>query len=147
MPLTPPHTHKTIATDCLEAGKHVFCEKPITPTYSAFKELWAIAQANNRQLIENHNYRFNAPIIAIKQMVPSGVLGEVQEVEVRNVLPLRSGGRLVDEHLPSPLHALPAGAIHDFHHASLLASFTFCAEVRAGARRMEQSWWWHALQV
>ena len=30
--LTPPHTHKKIAKDCLEAGVNVFCEKPITPT-------------------------------------------------------------------------------------------------------------------
>jgi predicted dehydrogenase len=76
-------------------------------------------------LIENHNYRFNAPIIAIKQMVQEGVLREVQEVEVRNVLPLRSGGRLADEHLPSPLHTLPAGAIHDFitHLCSLALHF------------------------
>ncbi len=37
--LTPPHTHKQIAKDCLEAGVHVFCEKPITPTYDEFRLL------------------------------------------------------------------------------------------------------------
>ncbi|HEY9887968.1 MAG TPA: Gfo/Idh/MocA family oxidoreductase, partial [Candidatus Obscuribacterales bacterium] len=30
--LTPPNTHKMIATDCLQAGAHVLCEKPITST-------------------------------------------------------------------------------------------------------------------
>lgn len=112
--LTPPQTHKSIATDCLEAGAHVICEKPIAPTYDEFKELWSIAQKHNRYLIEDQNYRFNEPILAIKRMVEEGTLGEVQEVEVRISLDIRSSGRYADANLPHPIHKLPAGAIHDF---------------------------------
>ena len=123
--LTPPHTHKRIAKDCLEAGVHVFCEKPITPTYDEFKELWTFAQFHNRWLIENQNYCFNEPILAIKKLVADGILGEVQEVEVRIALPIRSGGAFADENLPHPIHQMPAGAIHDFitHLCSLTVSF------------------------
>jgi predicted dehydrogenase len=111
--LTPPQTHLQIATDCLEAGAHVICEKPITPTYDEFKELWSIAQANNRHLIEDHNYRFNEPVLEIERLIKQGLLGEVQEVEVRMALDVRSGGPFADKNLPHPIHRLPAGVIHD----------------------------------
>jgi predicted dehydrogenase len=123
--LTPPHTHKWLVKDCLEAGAHVFCEKPLTPTYEEFQELWAIAQSCNRHLIEDHNYRFNEPILAIEQLVADGTLGEVQEVEVRMALAIRQGGAFADENLPNPVHKLPAGVIHDVitHLSYLLLRF------------------------
>lgn len=123
--LTPPHTHKKIATDCLEAGVHVFCEKPITPTYDEFQELSNFAQSQNRWLIENQNYCFNEQILAIQQLIADGHAGEVQEVEVRIALPIRDGGVFADENLPSPIHKMPAGVIHDFitHLCSVIVRF------------------------
>lgn len=123
--LTPPHTHKQIATDCLSAGVHVFCEKPMAPTYDEFQELCHLAQAQNCWLIENQNYCFNEKILAIKQLVDEGILGQVQEVEVRIALPVRDGGVFADENLPNPIHKLPAGVIHDFitHLSSLVVRF------------------------
>jgi predicted dehydrogenase len=123
--LTPPHTHKLIASNCLEAGAHVFCEKPITPTYDDFQELWALAKSHNRWLIENQNYCFNERILAIEKLVADGILGEIQEVEVRIALPVRDGGVFADENLPNPIHKMPAGVIHDFitHLCSLVVRF------------------------
>ncbi|MBW4503013.1 MAG: Gfo/Idh/MocA family oxidoreductase [Scytonema hyalinum WJT4-NPBG1] len=123
--LTPPHTHKRIAKDCLEAGVHVFCEKPITPTYDEFKELRTFAQSHNRWLIENQNYCFNEPILAIEKLIADGILGEVQEVEVRIALPVRDGGAFADENLPNPIHKMPAGVVHDFitHLCSMTVRF------------------------
>jgi predicted dehydrogenase len=112
--LTPPHTHKRIAMDCLQAGAHVICEKPVTPTYDEFKELWSFAKKCDRYLVENQNYRFNQPILELQRLVQDGTLGEVQDVEVRMALDIRSEGRYADENLPSPVHQLPAGVIHDF---------------------------------
>lgn len=111
--LTPPHTHKMIVADCLKAGAHVFCEKPITPTLEEFKELWSIAQDCDRHLIEDQNYLFNEPILAIQDLVEQGSLGEIQEVEVRMALNVREGGRFADENIPSPIHKMPAGVVHD----------------------------------
>lgn len=112
--LTPPHTHRKIAADCLQSGAHVICEKPITPTLEEFHQLWEIAQSCDRHIIENQNYRLNGPILDIEKLVQDGTLGKVQEVEVRLVLDIRSGGRFADTNLPSPVHKLPAGVIHDF---------------------------------
>jgi predicted dehydrogenase len=112
--LTPPQTHKRLAVDCLEAGAHVICEKPIALSYGEFEELWAVAQRCDRTLIEDHNYRFNQPVQAIQALVADGTLGEIQEVEVRMALDIRTGGRYSDANLPNPVHRLPAGVIHDF---------------------------------
>ncbi|CAN5804218.1 hypothetical protein BH23CYA1_BH23CYA1_11020 [soil metagenome] len=111
--LTPPQTHQLIATDCLQAGAHVICEKPITPTYEEFKQLWEVARECDRHLIEDYNYLFNGPMQAIQQLVAAGDLGSIQEVEVRIALDVRAGGRFADENLPNPVHRLPAGVIHD----------------------------------
>lgn len=112
--LTPPQSHKFLAQGCLEAGAHVFCEKPIAPSFADFKELWSIAERCGRRLIEDQNYRYNEPILAINQLVANGDLGAIKEVEVRMSLDIRRGGRFADENLPSPIHKMPAGVIHDF---------------------------------
>ncbi len=124
--LTPPQTHKQIASDCLEAGSHVICEKPITLTFNDFKDLWLTAQAHNRYLIEDHNYRFNEPILKIEQLVADGTLGEVQDVEVRMALSVRDKGPFSDENLPHSIHKSPAGVIHDIitHLCYLTLRFT-----------------------
>ena len=123
--LTPPHTHKQIAKDCLEAGVHVFCEKPMAPSYDEFQELWQIAQSNRCWLMENQNYCFNEKILAINDLLEAGTLGEIQEVEVRIALPVRDGGVFADENLPNPVHKLPAGVVHDFitHLCSLVVRY------------------------
>lgn len=123
--LTPPHTHKAIASYCLATGVHVFCEKPITPTYDEFQKLSTFAQSQNRWLIENQNYCFNEQILAIQQLIADGSLGEVQEVEVRIALPVRDGGVFADENLPNAIHKMPAGVIHDFitHLCSVVVRF------------------------
>lgn len=113
--LTPPHTHVALAGDALEIGAHVIVEKPITPSRTEFDRLWRRAEQHERLLIEDHNYRFNAPVCEIERLVREGVLGDVREVEVRMALGIRSaGGRYADENLPHPSHRLPAGVLHEF---------------------------------
>lgn len=112
--LTPPHTHVALTTDCLDAGAHVICEKPITLAHAQFTQLWNHAKAKDRRLIEDHNYRFNRPILHIEKLIADGVLGDVMEVDVRMALKVRDGGRFADRNLPNPAHKLPAGVIHDF---------------------------------
>lgn len=123
--LTPPQTHKRLGIDCLEAGAHVICEKPIALSSADLADLWAVAQRCDRKLIEDHNYRFNQTIREILGLVAAGELGDIQEVEVRLDLDIRSEGRFADENLPSPMHRMPAGVIHDFisHLCYLLLAF------------------------
>lgn len=113
--LTPPHTHVQIVSDCLAYGAHVVVEKPVAPTVADAERLWSLADRHGRRLVENHNYRFNAPIRRMRAMVEAGRIGEVREVEVRLCLPIRGkGGRYADANLPHPSHRLPAGVLHEF---------------------------------
>ena len=47
---TPNETHFHIVLDCLNAGKNVFCEKPLTPTYEQSKILFDIAKSKGVKL-------------------------------------------------------------------------------------------------
>lgn len=140
--LTPPQTHQAIATDCLRAGAHVICEKPVATTFQDFQDLWKISRECDRYLIEDQNYRFNGPVRAIREIIDDGTLGAVQEVEIRMALDLRSGGRYADENLPSPIHKMPAGVIHDFitHLSYLLLSFLPESSFDSGFDRVLAAW-------
>ena len=113
--LTPPPTHLKLVTDCLEAGAHVFVEKPAAPTHSELAELIAASKRTGRALVEDHNYRFNTTVQQIEKLVEEGELGTIGEVEVCMVLGIRGeGGRFADRHLRHPSHDMPAGVIHEF---------------------------------
>lgn len=121
--LTPPQTHVDLVTQCLQAGAHVICEKPITPDAEQLEQLLATAGQCDRQLMESHNYRFNRGVEQLRWAIEDGSLGDVREVEIRIALPVTDPeGRFGDTNLPSPIHGLPAGVIHDFttHFAYLL---------------------------
>ena len=123
--LTPPSTHDRIVRDCLESGFHVVVEKPIALSNSNFRALMDLADSKGLRLIENHNYRFNSPILELERVLKEGRIGTVQEVEVRLVLNISSGGRYADTNLPHTSHNLPAGIIHEFitHMVYLLLNF------------------------
>lgn len=121
--LTPPATHVDLATRCLEAGAHVICEKPVAPSSDELCALISAADRADRRIMECHNYLCNPTIRAIRSAIDDGELGPVREVEIRMSLPITDpAGRYGDPNLPSPLHAMPAGVIHDFitHFAYLL---------------------------
>ena len=113
--LTPPQTHVKLVGDALTAGAHVIVEKPVALTNEEFQQLWELARSRDRCLIEDHNYRFNQPILAIERLLRDGKLGDVREVEVRMTLAIRkAGSRYEDQALPHPSHQLPAGVLHEF---------------------------------
>lgn len=121
--LTPPHTHASLVDMCLDAGAHVFCEKPMLPTGAEAATLLAKADSLGLHLMENHNYRFNDEILAVRDLIDSGQLGVIGEVDVRMALQIRGeGSRFADENARNPIHDMPAGVIHDFatHFAYLM---------------------------
>jgi len=121
--LTPPASHLPLVSACLQAGANVICEKPITASRPELDGLLALAAERNRRLMESHNYRFNTTIVRIRQAIEAGDLGAIREVDIRISLPVTDpAGRFGDPNLPSPIHDMPAGVIHDFttHFAYLL---------------------------
>jgi predicted dehydrogenase len=112
--------------DALAAGAHVIIEKPIAAVSDEVSTLLRVARDKGRVLVEDYNYLFNPQVERIRELVRSGDLGEVVEVEVKIVLGiLGPGSPFVDRDLAHPCQSLPGGAIADFlpHLASLAYSF------------------------
>ena len=122
--LTPPHTHVPIARDCLDAGAHVICEKPMASNAEETSGLLDYAAKRSRLLVESRNYLFNDQVIEVGRIIASGKLGEVREVDLILSLDFLSGP-FGDLNLAGPGVDLPAGAVHDFlpHLAYLLLVF------------------------
>ena len=77
---TPPYMHAEIAHDSFDAGLHVLCEKPMTPTVEEAARLLAHARNVRRVFFPCHNYR-HAPVIkAVRRILASGAIGKVRAV-------------------------------------------------------------------
>ncbi len=74
---TPVETHFDLARRALEAGKHVFVEKPMTRTVAESQELVDLAQAKGLTLMVDHTFLFTSAIEKMKQVAGSGDLGQV----------------------------------------------------------------------
>lgn len=75
--------HLEHAMIALEAGKVVFLEKPMTVSYDEAVTLVGTAQRTPGRLFVRHNRRFEAGFRHIVEIIASGVLGEVFEVNLR----------------------------------------------------------------
>jgi predicted dehydrogenase len=120
---TPPTSHFVIARDCLEAGRHVLCEKPITVEYAEFLELRDLASRKGLTLVENQNLRYHSSVLRIRELLAAGELGTLVDVQVHVHLDLGGkGSRFADPNAPHPCLAMRGGAIADFlTHVGYLA--------------------------
>jgi predicted dehydrogenase len=124
---TPPTSHFQIAMDCLTAGRNVFCEKPMTVRYQDFLTLKQLARDKNCMLMENQQNRFHSSVLAIQELVRSGELGDVLEVQIFLSLKITEvGSPYVDQNAPHFGLSLSGGVIGDFlpHVAYLVHMFT-----------------------
>jgi predicted dehydrogenase len=78
---TPAHTHVDIARAALEAGKHVLVEKPLATSYTAAAELVHLADERGLVLMCDHTYCYTPAVAKIRELVHSGVLGDIQYVD------------------------------------------------------------------
>lgn len=80
---TPSVDHTPMAIAALEAGKHVFLEKPIGVSYAEAEALQAAAGRSEGKLLIRHNRRFASDFNQVKETIDSGVLGPVFLVRMR----------------------------------------------------------------
>jgi predicted dehydrogenase len=77
----PNHLHFVIANRCLEAGKHVLCEKPLAITSDECSKLLSSAKRLNVKLAVAHIRRFYQAARIIKRIVDSRELGELMSFD------------------------------------------------------------------
>ena len=75
--LTPNYAHYTVTMDALKAGKHVFCEKPITVDYKKSAEMAREAEKQGKILQIGVCNRYNRAVEKIEEYIRSGKLGNV----------------------------------------------------------------------
>lgn len=72
---TPNFTHYTISKDALQAGLHVFCEKPLANSSQQTTELALLAKEENRIAAVDFNYRQNAMVREMRALIESASWG------------------------------------------------------------------------
>jgi predicted dehydrogenase len=74
---TPVPTHYPLARAALEAGKHVFVEKPPAMRVAEMEELIGLAEARGLVLMPGHLLLYHPGVQKLKELVDEGELGEV----------------------------------------------------------------------
>ena len=72
---TPPQSHFALGKLCLEAGCHVFIEKPFALNLNETEKLINMAQERNLKLTVGHNVQFSHAAMRMRQLIKSGYLG------------------------------------------------------------------------
>lgn len=78
--VTPNNSHAEIAIAAAEAGKHVYCEKPLAMTLEQSKRMLEAVEKSNVIHMINHNYRFAPAIQLAKKLIESGRLGKIYHI-------------------------------------------------------------------
>lgn len=74
---TPGPTHFEIARRCLEAGRHVFVEKPITLSVADAESLVSLSEQNRKVLMVGHLLLYHPAVRKLKQLIETRELGDL----------------------------------------------------------------------
>ncbi len=74
---TPPNTHERLATQFLNAGRHVLCEKPFTIGVDSAHRMVNTARKAGCVLTMASKFRYVPDVIKAKSLIEDGLLGEV----------------------------------------------------------------------
>jgi len=108
----PTFQHADMTIQALEAGKHVFCEKPMARTSALAQTMLDVAEKSGRLLAVGHVLRFWPEYLALKEMIDDGRYGAVKSAVFTRLSPRplwswdnwiqdegRSGGAPLDLHI------------------------------------------------
>ncbi|MBX9387454.1 Gfo/Idh/MocA family oxidoreductase [Streptomonospora halotolerans] len=105
---TPHSVHRDAAVLCLEAGRHVLCEKPLAVNAAQAEQMVQAARRARRFLMEAMWTRFAPAMARVRELVAEGAIGEVRMVTAtigghvpydprgRLFAPALAGGALLD---------------------------------------------------
>jgi predicted dehydrogenase len=74
---TPVDTHYKLAKKALEAGKHIWVEKPFTSTSDEAEELIEVAEKRNLKIFVDHTFIYNGAVRKIKELIDKNELGNI----------------------------------------------------------------------
>jgi predicted dehydrogenase len=77
---TPVPSHAELALRCLDAGKHVFVEKPLAQSVAEAEEVVAAAESAKRTLMVGHLLEYHPGLLRLKELADSGELGDIHYI-------------------------------------------------------------------
>jgi predicted dehydrogenase len=82
--VTPSQTHFAVASECIKKGKHVFIEKPVTPTVEEALQLQSLAKEAGVHIQVGHVERFNPAYISGKTFINKPQYIEIERLALYN---------------------------------------------------------------
>ncbi|XP_050389060.1 uncharacterized oxidoreductase YrbE isoform X1 [Patella vulgata] len=79
---SPTDTHKNLITKSLEAGKHVFAEKPITPNLESTEKCYDLAEQKNKSLLCAFHRRFDPSFSQLYDNLQNKALGNLRLLKI-----------------------------------------------------------------
>ncbi|TDL64707.1 Gfo/Idh/MocA family oxidoreductase [Rhodococcus qingshengii] len=86
--LSPDFLHEEHAAAALQAGKHVYCEKPLAITPEGCDRIIDEAEKSGKHLMIGFNMRYMSMYQTMKEIIDSGVIGDIKAVWVRHFVGL-----------------------------------------------------------
>ena len=115
---TPVREHYNNIKMCLEAGKHVLCEKALTVNAAQARQVVALARVKHLFLMEAMWTKCQPVFRRMRQWVADGVIGEVQAVDINFYTAAGKGHRLYR-------HELAGGALLDLGYYPVICAGSF----------------------
>lgn len=119
---SPTDTHSQYIVEAAEAGKHIFCEKPLDLSIEKIQKILSIVEEAGVKLMVGFNRRFDPNFSKVKQMVDKGDIGNPHILQITSYDPMP----------PPPEYVAVSGGmfldmtIHDFD----MARFVIGSEVK-----------------
>ncbi len=82
---TSPASHYSLAKEALEAGKHVFVEKPLTTSAEDSLDLVRMAREKNLVGMVGHTFIYSPAVLKIKELLDAGELGDIHYISTTRV--------------------------------------------------------------
>jgi predicted dehydrogenase len=76
--MTPDYLHEEMAVAALSAGKHIYLEKPMAISIEGCDRVLKTAMDNKAKVFIGHNMRYFPSILKMKEIIDSGIIGEIQ---------------------------------------------------------------------
>lgn len=77
---TPAGSHFSLAKEVIDAGKHVFVEKPLATKVAEVDEISRRAAIQNLIVMVGHTFVYNSAVRYVKKLIDSGELGDVRYI-------------------------------------------------------------------
>src|SRR3989344_2225283 len=82
---TPISTHYALAKQALNAGKHVFVEKPLTLNHEEALELTQLADSLKLKLCVGHTFLYTGAVERMKELIDNGDIGPVVHIHTERL--------------------------------------------------------------